>query len=47
MAPRNVARAEEFFRGMGIKIVTRSWYLGFFFCNRAAKDIWLAAKVKG
>ena len=27
MAPQNVARAEEFFRGMGAKIVTGSWYL--------------------
>ena len=30
VAPRNVARAEEFFRGMGLQIVTGSWYLGGF-----------------
>ena len=30
VAPNNVARAEEFFQGMGLKIVTRSQYLGGF-----------------
>ena len=28
MAPRNVARVEEFFCGMAMTIVTRSWYIG-------------------
>ena len=30
VAPRNVAQAEEFFRGMGIKVVTGNQYLGGF-----------------
>ena len=30
VAPRNVARAEEFFQGMGLKLVTGSRYLGGF-----------------
>ena len=38
MAPRNVARAEEFFCGIGIKIITGSRYLGGFVGDRAAKD---------
>ena len=47
VAPRNVARAEEFFHGMGINIITGSWYLGSFVGNRTAEYIWLAAKVQG
>ena len=47
VAPRNVARAEDFFRGMGIKIFNRSWYLGGFVGDRAAEDGWLAEKVQG
>ena len=46
-APRIIARAEEFFRGMGIKIVTGSWYLGSFIRDRAANEIWLVEKVHG
>ena len=38
VAPQNVARAEEFVQGMGMKIVTESWYLGDFVGYRAAKD---------
>ena len=45
MAPWNVARAEEFFCGMGIKVVTRSQYLGVFVSDRAINDISLAEKV--
>ena len=30
VALRNVAWAEELFRGMGVNIVTGSWYLGVF-----------------
>ena len=45
MAPQTVARAEKFFRGMGVKIVTGSWYLGIFVIDRAAEDSWLAEKV--
>ena len=47
VATRNVARAEEFFCGMGIKIVTVSRYLGGFVGYRAAEDSWLAEKVQG
>ena len=47
MDPRNVARAEEFFRGMGVKIVTGSRYLGVFVGDRAAEDSWMAEKVMG
>ena len=41
VAPRNVARAEEFFRGMFMMVVTRSRYLGGFISNREAEDIWI------
>ena len=46
MAPRNVARAEEFFRRMVPKVVTRSWYLGGFIRDGAAENSWLARKVE-
>ena len=42
-----MARAEEFFRGMGINIVTGSCYLKGFVGNRVAEDSWLEAKVQG
>ena len=41
-----MAKAEDFFRGMGMKIVTGSWYLGVFVGDRAAKDSWLTEKVQ-
>ena len=47
VATRNVARAEEFFRGIGMKIVTGSWYLGVFVGDRAAKDSCLTEKIQG
>ena len=47
VAPRNLARAEDFFCSMGIKVVTGSCYLGVFFDNREAKDRWLAENVQG
>ena len=47
VAPRNVARADEFVCGMGIKIVTGSRYLGGSVGNRAAKEIWLEKKGQG
>ena len=47
VALHNMERAEEFFRGMRMNIVTGSWYLGVFVGDRAAKYIWLAEKVKG
>ena len=42
-----VARAEEFFCGMGVNIVTGSRYFGVFVGDRAAEDIWIAKKVQG
>ena len=47
MAPRNVARVEEFFHGMGIKIITWSHYLGGLVGNRKTENIWMAEKVQG
>ena len=47
VALRNVARVEEFLRGMGSKVVTWSRYLGGFVGNRAAEDSCLADKVRG
>ena len=46
VAPSNVAMVEEFFRGMGLKIVTGGWYLGGFIGHGAAEKIWLAGKVE-
>ena len=45
--PRNVTRVEEFFRGMGLHLVTGSRYLGGFVGDRAAEKIWLTGKVEG
>ena len=42
-----VDKAEDLFRGMGIKVVIWSRYLGGFIGDREAEDIWLAEKVKG
>ena len=47
VAPRNVAKVEEFLHSMGMKIVTGSQYLGGFVIYRAAEDSWLAEKVQG
>ena len=47
MALSNVPRAKEFFRGMGVKIVTGIRHLGGFFRNGAAEEIWTEEKVKG
>ena len=47
LTPRNVARAEKFFRGMGMQIVTGSRYLGGFIGDAAAEKSWLAGKVEG
>ena len=38
VALRNVARAEELFRGMVMMVVTWSRYLGRFIGNREAED---------
>ena len=37
VAPINVAREEEFFRGVGFQVVTGSWYLGGFIGDGAAE----------
>ena len=47
VAPRNVARAKEFFWGMGKTVVTRSHYLGGFICDREKYTTWLDDKVQG
>ena len=47
VAPRNVAQAEEFFRGMVIKVVTGHQYLGRFIGDREAGKRWLAGKITG
>ena len=45
--PRNVAQAEEFFRGMGLKLVTGSRYLRGFIGEGEAEKSWLEGKVAG
>ena len=47
IAPHNVAKVEELFRGMGMKIVTGRCYLGVFIGNREAEKTWLAEKMQG
>ena len=47
VAPRNVSRAEDFFQGMGIKVVTGSCYLGGFVGDWEVENRWLAEKVQG
>ena len=47
MDPRNLARAEEFFRGMGIQVVTGHQYLGGFIGDREAEKRCLADKITG
>ena len=43
---RNVAIAEAFFRGMGLKVVPRSLYLGGFIRDQREEATWLMAKVE-
>ena len=47
VAPGNVSRAEEFFRGLGIKLVTGNRYLGGYIGDRGAERGWLAEKIRG
>ena len=47
VAPGNVARAEEYFREIGIRVVTGHRYLGGFLDNAAAEREWLEEKVQG
>ena len=44
---RNVARAEDFFRRMGLPVLTVIWYLGGFISDGAAEKIFLAGNVEG
>ena len=44
--PRNVARAEKLFQGMGMQIVTGSRYLGGFIGDGASEKSWLTVKVE-
>ena len=47
MSPRNVPRAESFFRGYGLQIVKGSRYLGVFFGTKEAQDSWMGVNVDG
>ena len=47
MAPGNVARAEENFRSLGIRVLTGHRYLGGFLGDMAAEREWLEKKVQG
>ena len=47
VASRNLVRAEEFFCGMGVKIVTGSRYLGVFVGDRSTETICLEEEVQG
>ena len=47
VAPRNVARPEDFFCWMVIKMVTGNRYLGGFIRESEAEKSWLAGKVAG
>ena len=46
VAPRNVARADEFFLGMGLKVVMGSHNLGGFIGELETETTWLAEKVQ-
>ena len=47
MAPGKVVRAEEHFRGLGIRVVAGHRYLGGFIGEAAAEQEWLKEKVQG
>ena len=47
VAPRNVARSKEHFRGLGIRVVTGHRYLGGFLGDEAAEREWLGKKIQG
>ena len=46
VAEQNVPRATEYFRGMGIKIVTGSRYLGGFVGEQETENQWVRTKVE-
>ena len=45
--PRNFPRAEDFFWGYGLHIVTGSRHLGGFMGTKEAQDRWIGEKVEG
>ena len=47
VAPGNVARAEEHFWGIGIRVVTVNRYLGGYIGDREVERSWLKANIKG
>ena len=47
VAPRNVAQADENFRGLGIRVVTGHRYLRGYIGDREAEGSWLEAKIQG
>ena len=47
VAPGKVVRAEEHFRGLGIRVVTGHRYLGGFLGDMAAEREWVEKKVQG
>ena len=46
VAPWNMARAKEFFQGMGLKVVTGSLHLGVFVGDQEEETTWLFGKVQ-
>ena len=44
---QNVPRSKEYFRGMGVQVVTGSRYLGGFIEERETEAQWITAKVEG
>ena len=47
VAERNVPRSKEYFRGMGLQVVTGSRYLGGFIGERETEDQWVKDKLEG
>ena len=47
VSPKNIPRAEEYFRGMGLCVFTRSFYLGDFTSEQAVETVWIKNKVQG
>ena len=47
VSEHNVPRATEYFRGMGMKIVTGRRYLGGFVGERGTERQWVKTKVEG
>ena len=47
VASGNVARTEEHFRGLGIRVMTGHWYLGGYIGDREVEGSWLEANIQG